>query len=97
MHVREAAGRGEEPLEMVFEGGGPRVGGKIVNPDLALWLMVVASYGHLDRMPEAETEIRKILKTYPGFAISKAQMVPNWNDEHRGSFIEGLRKAGLPE
>ena len=74
-----------------------RVGGKWVNPDLALWLIVVASYGHLGQMTEAKMETRKILKTYPGFSISKVQMVPNWNDVHRAAFIEGLQKAGLPE
>jgi adenylate cyclase len=60
--------------------------------------MLAASYAHLGKMDEAREQARQVLNLYPDFTISRWRHRPPYRDraalEH---FIEGLRKAGLPD
>ena len=61
-------------------------------------LYLAASYAQLGRLEEARAEVQKILESDPGATIR------SWGDhepfQHRADldhYIDGLRKAGLPE
>ena len=60
--------------------------------------MLAASYAHLDRMDEAREQARQVMNLHPDFSILSWRHRPPYRDqavlEH---FIDGLRKAGLPD
>jgi adenylate cyclase len=59
---------------------------------------LAASYAQTGRMEEAEAEADQILKLNPAFSVkSYAALQPYKNRIDRDYFIDGLRKAGLPE
>jgi adenylate cyclase len=65
------------------------------------WLshaILAAPLGHLGRAEEARRTVRNLLELKPDFTVSFiAQTLPFKNPAHLEHFLEGLRKAGLPE
>ncbi len=60
--------------------------------------MLAASYAHLDRMDEAREQARHVLSLHPDFTIGSWRHRPPYRDQAvLERFIEGLRKAGLPD
>jgi hypothetical protein len=50
------------------------------------------------RVVEAREAVAMVMRRYPKFSLARHERrVPFANDEHRAHYIEGLRKAGLPE
>jgi len=61
-------------------------------------LHLAASYAQLGRLDEAHAEVRKILESDPGATIrSWSQHEPYQYQADLDHYIDGLRKAGLPE
>jgi adenylate cyclase len=59
---------------------------------------LIASLGHLGRRDEARRYLRKLLSLEPDFAIDKfAKGYPFKFDRDRERYLEGLRRAGVPE
>jgi adenylate cyclase len=60
--------------------------------------MLAANYAHLGMMREAEAAAREVLRLHPDFKISVWRERPPYRDqailEH---YVEGLRRAGLPD
>jgi adenylate cyclase len=65
------------------------------NPTLRRQL--AAAYAMLDRMEEARAAMGEYLRLEPNHTIADASRVPTSVPEHLERFLEGLRKAGLPE
>ena len=60
--------------------------------------LLAASYALLDRMEEAQNHAQQLLIKHPRFSIKHWRHIPPVKDPTElGQFIEGLRKAGLPE
>ncbi len=60
--------------------------------------LLAASYAQLDRMEEAHNHAERLLTKHPNFSIKYWRHVPPVKDpKELDQFIEGLRKAGLPE
>jgi tetratricopeptide (TPR) repeat protein len=60
--------------------------------------LLAASYALLDRMGEARDHAQQLLIKHPNFSIKHWRHVPPVkHPEELDQFIEGLRKAGLPE
>jgi TolB-like protein len=70
---------------------------RMQNPDEGR-RMLAASFAELGMMDEARTEAKKVMRLHPEFSISRWRQRPPYRDkailEH---YLEGLRKAGLPE
>jgi adenylate cyclase len=61
-------------------------------------LTLAALYAQLGRMDDAEWIAAEILTLSPEFSLTReAQVVPYKLQEHLDFYIDGLRKAGLPE
>jgi adenylate cyclase len=69
------------------------------NPDqLSPYLTLVASYSFLNRTEEAHKAAKEVLKIDPNFSLEYFyKSIPFKNQEAADSYIELLRKAGLPE
>jgi hypothetical protein len=54
---------------------------------------------HLDRIEEARAALRQLIESRPGLTIArfKAPLVAGLLAPKNGIFVDGLRKAGLPE
>jgi tetratricopeptide (TPR) repeat protein len=60
--------------------------------------MLAASYAHLGRLDEAGAQAQEILRLHPGFTISAwAKRPPYKNRDALSHFVDGLRRAGLPD
>jgi hypothetical protein len=60
--------------------------------------MLAATYAQLDRLEEARAEAKEYLKITPNFSIAvwaKSEPYTDTNELQR--YVDGLRKAGLPE
>jgi adenylate cyclase len=61
-------------------------------------LMLAAAYGQVGRIDDAEWAATEVLTLLPDFSIEKArQTTPYKNPADMERYIEGLRKAGVPE
>ena len=61
-------------------------------------LTLAATYGLMGRIEDAEWEAEEILTLMPEFTLTKERArAPYKKPEHLARYIEGLRKAGLPE
>ena len=61
-------------------------------------LLIAASQGHLSAEGPARDEVAKIMAIVPGYSLAIADKVCVYqNDDDRARFLDGLRKAGLPE
>jgi adenylate cyclase len=62
------------------------------------WRLTASNCAHLDRMDEAGAAIERLLSLLPNDCISFVrEFVPAGNPEVFGRYIDGIRKAGLPE
>lgn len=58
---------------------------------------LVAALAHLGRMEEAREALRKRLELEPGLTLRVMQQRVTYRPEHAALYLDGLRKAGLPE
>jgi TolB-like protein len=62
------------------------------------WRHLAVACGHLGRYEEAERARETLISLVPHDSISKARAtIPIRGTDHRERFLDGLRKAGLPE
>ena len=62
------------------------------------WRLLASCYGHLGRIEEATTALQEVLRLYPDLTIESIRAShPSIRPEHVEIYVEGLRKAGLPE
>jgi adenylate cyclase len=59
------------------------------------WL--AATYGQLGRLAEAQAEAAEVLRLHPASRISGPQPAHFKHAKHAEHYLDGLRKAGLPE
>jgi len=60
--------------------------------------LLAANYAHLGMMKEAEHAAREVMRLHPRFTISEwREIIPYRNKVPLERYVEGLRKAGLPE
>jgi adenylate cyclase len=62
--------------------------------------LLAASYAQLGRLDKARVHIKEVLKINPQYSLSKVRAYSQKlfkNETDREHYIEGLRKAGLPE
>lgn len=58
----------------------------------------LAALGYLDRAPETEAVLNRLLELEPAFSVESAvARSPMTRPEDRARYAEGLRRAGLPE
>ncbi|MEZ5925555.1 MAG: adenylate/guanylate cyclase domain-containing protein [Hyphomicrobiaceae bacterium] len=72
--------------------------GRMNNPTIGCRLMA-ASLAHLDDLDQARQWADTVLRLQPGFSVESyvRDVVPDGDEEDARHFIEGLRKAGLPD
>ncbi len=58
---------------------------------------LAASYAMMDRIDEAQAAIKEYLRLEPNHTVADSRKVPTKIPEHLERFLDGLRKAGLPE
>ncbi len=62
------------------------------------WRYLASSLGHLGRLDEARTAVQQLLRVMPHDNLRMVQArLPAFRSERLARFVEGLRKAGLPE
>jgi tetratricopeptide (TPR) repeat protein len=62
------------------------------------WRYLAASLGHLNKKAEAQKAIEGLLHISPRDNLKLIIMrLPSVHKERKNQFVEGLRKAGLPE
>jgi tetratricopeptide (TPR) repeat protein len=60
--------------------------------------LLAVSYAHLGRLEEARAQASEILRLHPGFTVSAwAERPPFRNRDSLNQFVDGLRRAGLPD
>jgi adenylate cyclase len=60
--------------------------------------LLAANYAHLGMMDEARAEAQEVLRVHPGFSVDGWRRRPPYRDQEiLERYIEGLRKAGLPD
>ncbi len=70
---------------------------RITSSDLAHKLSA-AVYAHLGRLDEARFEAEELIKITPNFSITEwARTEPYTDPDGLRRYVDGLRKAGLPE
>jgi len=71
----------------------------LLNPDTdASRALLAASYGQMGLNDEAREAWRELLRVNPRYSIEQRRKVlPHKNPADFERFVEGLRKAGLPE
>ena len=70
---------------------------RMQNPDEGR-RMLAASFAHRGMMEEARAQAAAVLRLHPGFTIGSWRHRPPYRDQRDlERFIEGLRKAGLPD
>jgi adenylate cyclase len=66
--------------------------------DILTHVTCAAIYGQAGRKDSARAEAEEVLKRNPKFsAVSYAKRLPYKNQSDRDFFLDGMRKAGLPD
>jgi tetratricopeptide (TPR) repeat protein len=87
--IEYAAGRYEDAVETLQHAATHRLGSQRT---------LAASLAQLGRMEEAKSEVAQFLVAYPNFSTRQwAGTQPFQHEADRQHFVEGYRKAGLPE
>ena len=60
-------------------------------------LELAATYAQLDRIEEAGTQVEELLADHPDASIKQELQWEFASDEQQEHWLEGLRRAGLPE
>jgi len=61
-------------------------------------LILAASCAHLGRLAEAQAAIKQSLQLNPGLTIGRlTEFFPIARYKNLGAYLDGLRKAGLPD
>ena len=68
-------------------------------PDMiGAYRFAAAAQGMLGRLDDAKASLNEVLRRDPEFRLSNVERVSVYSDqETRDRYIEGLRKAGVPE
>ena len=62
------------------------------------YVLLACAYVELDRLDDADDAIKTLLGIIPHYTVKEAARIWPWRiDEVRERFLDGLRKAGLPE
>ena len=70
---------------------------RMQNPDEGRRLLA-ANFAHLGMMTEARAQAAEVMRLHPGFTISQWRHRPPYRDAAiLERYVEGLRKAGLPD
>ena len=70
---------------------------RMQNPDQGR-RMLAANYAHIGDMEQARAEAQQVMQMHPEFTISRWRDRPPYkNGKILGKYIDGLRRAGLPE
>ena len=70
---------------------------RMTAPDQARRVLA-ATYAHLGRLDEARSEAEEFMKVFPNFSIKEwARTEPYTDPNELQRYVDGLRKAGLPE
>jgi adenylate cyclase len=86
--IYDAAGRSEDVIATVRRMHDQSEGQRLM----------AIHYAHLGRMREAQAAAREVLRLHPNFRISEWRERPPYRDSlPLERYVEGLRKAGLPE
>jgi tetratricopeptide (TPR) repeat protein len=64
---------------------------------VSAYRLLAASLAHLGRMDETRTAIQKVLSLQPNSTLDRAARAGFRKPEHMAIWLDGLRKAGLPE
>jgi adenylate cyclase len=60
--------------------------------------LLAANFAHLDRLEEASGHAREVMRLHPGFTIGRWRHRPPYRDTAiLERYVEGLRRAGLPD
>ncbi len=60
--------------------------------------ILAATYGGLDEIEQAKKALKELLRQMPGLTVTATrQQIPWKKSEHAERYLDGLRKAGLPE
>ena len=90
--ARFAAGEADKAVEWTRRAQRENVGMTWADRDLAAFL------GAAGRADEARAAVRRLLASHPDTTVSRvAQAIPFMHDGLKARFLDGLRKAGLPE
>lgn len=86
--IYDALGRPEDVIATVRRMRNPAEGRRLL----------AANYAHLGRLDEARAEAQEVLRLHPDFTVASwSQRPPYKYREKLERFIDGLRRAGLPE
>jgi adenylate cyclase len=86
--IYDAMGRSEDVIATVQRMHDPSEGQRLL----------AVNYAHLGMMREAEAAAREVLRLHPRFTIGEWRERPPYRDNLiLDRYVEGLRKAGLPE
>lgn len=91
------------PYALTFKGDykeAAAVGHRVIraNPSFVnVYKPVIVALAHLARLDEARGYVEKLLELEPDFTVRKFSGYPIKQDDDRQRFVDGLRKAGVPE
>ena len=58
---------------------------------------LAVTYALLERQEEARTEAEEVMRLVPNFSVERFGRILPWHPTYSEIFVNGLRKAGLPD